>query len=115
MEFYQTVFEDNLWLPSLQGYVIANGYKGIWCRYIKDDRQFSNKRKDRQYDLHPTPEYYQMWLEENLLPRLDISLDEDIVKRVKEFSKIEELDYAGEKDPAYIFEQRGYNHDYRGL
>lgn len=115
LEFYRTVFEDNQWLPSIQEYAIANGYKGIWCRYIKDDRLFSIKRKDRQFDLHPTPEYYQMWLEENLLPKLDISLDADIVERVKEFSKIEELDYAGEKDSAYIFKQRGYNHDYRGL
>lgn len=82
LHFYNKLFNHPNWItPPIQEYTTAHGYTctSFVCDKLKDDH-------------HPSPRYHALWLEDCLLPKLNMSINYEFLTKVnQDFNTITQM------------------------
>jgi len=75
LRIYDVLWEKYDWLEPIQEFTDSTGYKGTTLKRKIMNWTFNKLTPTTTTDPHPNPEHHLMWLERNLLDKLDIEFD----------------------------------------
>ena len=97
LRFYDALWEKYTWLEPIQELADSTGYKGTTLKRKVMNWTFNLLTPTTTTDPHPNPEHHLMWLERNLLDKLDIELDREFAeKAIAVYKTLTDWDTADE-------------------
>jgi hypothetical protein len=86
---YKSLFDDIHWISPLRNYLEQINFKGINYKLTKKNIWGIEERDF--VDDHPSPQIYANWLEDRLLPVLDVTINQQFVKDVVDIYNLASL------------------------